>query len=128
MVGSLVTDVTLTRAGDNVLQEHRALRRHRRGLTPADRQPVSGRRSPTTTTGHVCRWEARRHTVPVVGGLGRTGQKLVATSSMTKLVCRDESSVAANLSVTLVPLYDVRSMDFCTHEDFGVDRLRSCAS
>lgn len=31
-------------------------------------------------------------------------QKFVDTSSMTKLVCSEESSVSANFSVTFVPL------------------------
>ena len=55
--------------------------------------------------------------------VGGSGQKLVDTSSMTKLVCSEESSVAANFRVIVVPLYAVRSIDFCTHEDFGVERL-----
>ena len=54
---------------------------------------------------------------------GSVRQKFVETSSMTKLVRSDESSLAANFSVTFVPLYAVRSIDFWTYDAFGVDRF-----
>ena len=73
----------------------------------ARRRGRSPERSPAARTRSVCRGAGPRHTDLwgwCVSDDRALAQKFVATSSTTKLVCSEESSVSANFSVTFVPL------------------------
>ena len=80
--------------------------------------PDAGARAAATRPDR-CRTPARTHTTaPTPRGRrcrgARVGQPVVTeVSSTTKLVCSEASSVIRNFTVTVLPLYAVRSNDFC---------------
>ena len=102
LVGTLVSDVTLSVPGDHPLHDVGAARRRARSLSCArslrrTRPHARGRYAAGLSPRHTDLWEWCA-VAPSVA------QKFVATSSTTKLVCSEESSVSANFSVTFVPL------------------------
>ena len=104
LVGTLVSDVTLSVPATTRCTTPTTARRRAGSLS-------AGR---ATRTRSVCRGADpaayRPLVVRVLQGCSRSpacscrAQKFVATSSMTKLVWSEESSLAANFSVTFVPL------------------------